>query len=185
MSKYDELCQASREAERKGGEYRERCWRDMTAIVTGFVSYCGIPANRVTFLKSNGLRGEQRTFSAPKDGERYGLVGATEYDKDDDFWNLGICIDLKPPSVLPSRWISFAFFLTERNQKTVVKLGALGKPHEVETSNSAQCEAFYDEVVDTLKGAMSDPRGKQAKAIGFVASQPAPESATADAQTAG
>jgi hypothetical protein len=175
MSKYDELCQASREAERKGSEYRERCWRDMAAIVMGFVKYCGIPVERVTFLKSNGLPGDQRTFSAPDDGGRYTLIGATEYDKDDDFWNLGIYIDLRPPTILPPRWISFAFFLTEREHKTVVKLGALGKAHELDTSNRTQCEAFYDEVVDTLKGAMSDPRGKQAKAIGFVANQPAEE----------
>jgi hypothetical protein len=82
-------------------KYRDRCWSHMALLVNGFIAYCGIPMDRekVTFLKWNEATGEKRAYSRPEDGKSYTLLGATDFDAEDGYWHLGVCINLNSQAV--------------------------------------------------------------------------------------
>lgn len=69
MSKYDEMCAAAESARNKWFEQRHRCWRCLNLLMGGLEDYCGIPADRITYLHWNGLNGEERNYSRPEGGD--------------------------------------------------------------------------------------------------------------------
>jgi hypothetical protein len=65
-TKYEEMCDAAHMAQAKQDEYQHRCFRHMTSLFKGFLSYCGIPQERVTLLRWNGLAGKDSMFTVPR-----------------------------------------------------------------------------------------------------------------------
>ena len=167
MFKYEEMCEAAETARKKWIEYREHCWRDMGALVHGLATYCAIPIDRITFLRWNKAKGEAGKYTEAEEGMKYTLTGAMEYDDTDRFWRLGVCITLSPPGVIPEHYVSFALCLSQHDGKAIVKVGDIGKPYEIEFDRLAQCNDFYDGIVESVKQSFSDPQKPGPKTIGF------------------
>lgn len=166
MSKYDEICQASVSAVKRWNEYRERSWGYLATIVRGLITNCGVPQEKITFLRSNELPGEQRRYRPPEDGGLYTLPGAVTFDEEDNSWHLGVSITLSPAGTFPERWIGVVLCVTENEGQAVVKLGMNGKPRTIDFNDPKQCADLYDEIAVFLKNAFDDPR-KITKQIGF------------------
>ena len=75
MSPYEEICLASTNAIKRWSEYRERSWGYLAAIIRGLVTHCGVPEDKISYLRSNGLHGNERKYSPPNDGGQYTLMG--------------------------------------------------------------------------------------------------------------
>ena len=168
MSKYDEICQALNNAVSRWIQYRERCWDYLATIVHGLVVDWGIPPENVTFLRSNDLPGEERRYSPPEGGGQYTLPGAVTFDKDDEYWQLGVSITLSPAGTFPKRWVGLVLCVTESEGQTLVKLNTNGKPRRIDFNDSRQCTELYDEIAEYLKGLFDNPR-KITKQVGFLA----------------
>lgn len=54
MTKYEEMTNAAKEARIAYGQYRERSWRNLWAIVGGLEDLCGVPQDKIVYLKWNG-----------------------------------------------------------------------------------------------------------------------------------
>jgi hypothetical protein len=158
-TKYEEMCEAARGAQSKEAEYRDRCWQYMGSLVSGFLRYCAIPQDRVTFLKWNGKTGADSRFAAPQDGGAYTMLGATVMDSD-GFWRLGFHLNLGLGS------IAFAFWIAEQNGSPITKIA--DKTWKLDFSNQQECNEFYEEVVDRVKEAFDGSRKPKVKSVGFV-----------------
>ena len=173
MTKYEEMCQAAADANANWAKYRDRCWGHMALLVNGLMAYCGIPKDpgKVTFLKWNEATGEGRAYREPEDGKQlYTLMGATEFDAEDGYWHLGVCINLDPLNRHSPRRVFFPLCVTDHEGKLVVKLGVGGKARQIDPNDQAQLDAFYESIVETVKLAFRDPRKPSTKPIGFVVS---------------
>jgi hypothetical protein len=127
----------------------------------------GIPPEKVTFLRSNDLPGEERIYSPPEDSrQQYTLPGAVTFDKDDDYWHLGVSITLSPAGIFPERWVGIVLCVTESEGQALLKLGMNGKPRTIDFNDPRQCTELYDETAEYLKGLFDNPR-KLTKQIGF------------------
>jgi hypothetical protein len=167
MSKYEEICQASENAVRKWNQYRDRSWDYLATIVHGLITQCGVPEEKITFLRSNGLPGEERIYSLPEAGTgQFTLPGAVTYDKEDEYWHLGVAITLSRAGTFPERWVGIVLCVTENDGQAVVKLGIDGTPRPIDFNNPKQCTELYDEIVEYLKGLFENPR-KITRQIGF------------------
>jgi hypothetical protein len=134
--------------------------------VHGLVVEWGIPEERIAFLRSNDLPGEQRIYSPAEEGHQYTLPGAVSFDKDDDYWHLGVSITLSRPGIFPERWVGFVLCVTESEGQAVVKLGMNGKPRTIDFNDPRKCTELYDEIAEYVKGLFDNPR-KITKQIGF------------------
>lgn len=166
MSKYDEICEASANAVERWIQYRDRSWGYLAAIVHGLMGECGVPQEKITYLRSNGLPGEERRYIPPEDGGQYTLPGAVTFDRDDDYWHLGVSITLSPVGTFPESWVGLVLCVTEDDGQAVIKLGRNGKPRKIDFKDPRQCTAFCDDIVEYLKGLFDNPR-KITKQIGF------------------
>lgn len=142
VTKYAEICEVVQATRKSEDEYRDRCWKYMGTLLSGFLSYCAIPQERVMLLKWNGLRGDASKFTAPEDAGIYSMAGATVLDED-GFWRLGLRISFG------SAAIAFAFWVGEQDGGPITKIA--DKTWKLDFSNQHQCEEFYDEVVRRVK----------------------------------
>lgn len=133
-------------------------WQYLATIVHGLREHCGIPGDKITFLRSNGLPGEERRYSPAEGTARYTLPGAVSFEEEDDYWHLGVSITLSPAGAFPERWIGVVLCVTEDNGKPVVKFGHRGKPRTIDFTNAAETNALYDDIVALLKSKFDDPR---------------------------
>jgi hypothetical protein len=173
MTKYEELRRRAEETERKFNQRRERCWGYLAALMNGFVTFCAIPEDRLLFMRWNKVEGEGRRYQPPDDG-RYNLVGATELDRADGYWHLGLLITVSEPGRFPEQWFGFVLCVSEdRDGTPLVKLGVAGKPRRLDLGDADQCEEFYRSVFDMAKQMLSG-KGDQRiqKEWGFSVSAP-------------
>jgi hypothetical protein len=170
MSQYDEICQASSNAVKTWNEYRQRSWGYLITIVRGLITHCGVPQEKITYLRSNELPGEERRYSPPEDGGHYTLPGAVTFDEEDNSWHLGVSITLSPAGTFPERWVGVVLRVTENNGQAIVNLGKKGKPHTIDFNDPKQCADLCDEITDFMKAACDDPRKitEKSAVIGFV-----------------
>jgi hypothetical protein len=178
MSQYDEICRASSNAVKTWNEYRERSWGYLSMIVRGLITHCGVPQEKITFLRSNELPGEQRRYRPPEDRGLYTLPGAVTFDEEDNSWHLGVAITLSPAGTFPERWVGVVLCVTENNGQATVRLGKNGKPRTIDFNDPHQCADLCDEIAEFLRAAFDDPRKiteassnnplKVTGAIGFV-----------------
>jgi hypothetical protein len=161
MSKYQEICAVAANSEKAWSHYEDTCGRHMSELVTGLVTYCEIPSDKVRFLRWNGMTGEQRNYTAP-DGEDeiYSLPGAIKYDRTDGYWHLGIVVTLSQ-----LQWVGFVLCVTEESGKPLVKFGGVGTPRRI--GDSKQRDEFFDEIVGKLKQSYENYRGPGPKNLGF------------------
>lgn len=168
MSKYDEICQASENAVRKWIQYRDRSWGYLATIIEGLVTHCGVPEEKITYLRSNELPGELRRYTPPEDGGQYTFPGAVSFDKDDDYWHLGVSISLSPAGTFPGRWVGLVLCVTENEDQAVVKFGMNGKPRAIDFNELSQHTELCDDIAEYLKQLFDNPR-KITKQLGFAA----------------
>ena len=64
MSKFEEMCEALRDGQRKWIEYQDRSFQKMSALVGGFIAYCEIPSGRVSYI--NLEKGKEELKSGMK-----------------------------------------------------------------------------------------------------------------------
>ena len=163
MTKYDEICEVSRVAGQDWIETRKRCWDHMTKFVNGFLKYCGIPKDRVVYLRWNKLRGAQSLYTGLGQGEGYGFIPpAMEFDDDNGFWRLGFKIFFKHQELF------IPFFVNDRNGKAVIKVGIAGNARLVDLTDTQQREAMYEHLIRRIKQYLRNPL--KASAIGFTVS---------------
>lgn len=114
------------------------------------------------------MTGPERRHTEPEDGGKWTFPGAIEFDEDDGYWSVGICVTLTSPGAFPSNWFSFALYVSEDKGQTLAKVGSVGKPRIVDTKDSAQCALLYDEIVNDVMAFIEEPRRRlSAKKIGF------------------
>lgn len=93
----------------------------------------------------------------------YTLLGATEFDSEDEYWHLGVCINLNLP-----QQVFFPLCVTNQEGKLMVKLGVNGKARQINPNDPVQLEEFYESIVETIKQAFRGPRKPSTNPIGFV-----------------
>jgi hypothetical protein len=135
MSKYLEMQKAVQDGMGMWEKYRERCYQHLAFLVKGFISYCQIPRENITFSPLN---------KKAEEGTKYYLVGASHYAVD-GFWHLGVCLNLGLRTALIELCVS------ERNGKVFVKIGRDGKQREVDLADNTQCEDFYEGIIKIVK----------------------------------
>jgi hypothetical protein len=131
----------------------------MASLVTGLIAYCGIPSMGVTYLQWDG---ETESYTEPGKGN-YTLPGAMTFDDAGDC-RLGVCIVLNTRGLEP--WASFGLFVSEKDGKVFAKLGT-DKAVPIDVKNVAQCDEFYQTIVDYVKRAFTEPQRSDAEPIGF------------------
>jgi hypothetical protein len=147
-----------------------RCWGYLATLMNGLVVYCGIPLERVTYLRWNEATGEERAYKAPEKGQ-YTLPGATEFDQEDGYWHLGVRIELSPPTLFPPEWVFFPLCVTEHEGKPLVKLGVAGEPRRVNPDDPADRNALYEVIFETIKQCYDSSKKSASKSIGFVVAE--------------
>ena len=157
-TKYEEMREAVNTARKNAEQYRERCWKYMNLLFTGFVRYCAIPPDCVTLLKWNGIMGEGSAFESAEPSS-FTMMGATVLG-DDGFWRLGLRISLGSGAV------QLAFAVAEQDGIPVIR-GA-DKPRPIDFSDQQQCNDFYDEVVGKIKAAFIEPQKPKGTTFGFI-----------------
>ncbi|MGO8759026.1 MAG: hypothetical protein ACLQG3_12955 [Terracidiphilus sp.] len=167
MSKYDEMCAAAESARNKWFEQRHRCWRCLNLLMGGLEDYCGIPADRITYLHWNGLNGEERNYSRPEGGRSFTLPGATDFDEEDGFWHLGVHIALRPPGHLPPTAVAFVLCVKDQAGQSMLKIGIDGKVGQVDPTDRTQVNAFCDRIFENVKQSFREPNSPKRKSLGF------------------
>lgn len=160
------MCETARAAQKNRHAYRERCWQYMASVLNGFLTYSQIPSPNVTFLRWNGLAGENSHYEQAESGRRFTVPGATVLGED-GFWNLGLSITLTAGT-----FVSFALFVSEQDGKPVAKVGAPGKTYALDFTDQQQCAVFYEDLVEKIKQCFGDPRKPQPRVIGFALESP-------------
>ena len=168
-SKYEEMCDVATTARKEWLARRERCRQYMVSLVTGMLSYCGIPQDRVAYLRWNE---QEESYAEPEKG-KYLLPGAMSFDDSGDC-RLGVCIILTPPGTFPERWASFGLFVSEQDGKVLASVGPK-KPLPIDLKDSSQCNKFYDAIVNSVKQSFTKSEGAGEDLIGFKRSQIATE----------
>jgi hypothetical protein len=168
MTKYEEMCSAANNARKEFLDCQQRCWAYFYSIIGGLEDHCGVPKEKITYLKWNGQRDGTRRYLPAEPGITYTLPGAIDYDETDGFWHLGLRIVLGPDNVAPKPWVTFALCIKEQNQTPMVKVGIDGKPRTIfldnENARNQYCEIITEEAVK----AFSNPTEPGIKVIGFV-----------------
>lgn len=141
------MCAAAETARKRYLDAQQRCWGYLFSILGGLVEHCGVPDDQITFLRWNGLQGDERRYLPLEEGNVYTLTGATVFDESDGYWHLGLLIYLNPRNHLPRLHIVFALCVTERNDAPLVKVGIDGKPRTVFLNNPAARNQFCEEIV--------------------------------------
>jgi hypothetical protein len=158
-SKYDEICEIAKSVSNVWYARKGRCLQYMVTLIHGLVTYCGIPREKVSFMRWDE---SQQQYVRAGEGHNYFIPGALEYDDEGDYWHMGVVISL------PTRWVSFGVCVSEGDDgKPTVRIARTGKMREIDFANGQQCNEFYDSIVALIKRAFQSPRNS-AKAIGFV-----------------
>jgi hypothetical protein len=160
-TKYEEMCDAARNAVNEASNYRERCWNYLASLVNGLSSYCTFPQESVRMLKWNELDGPASAYEEPESGGVYNVIGAATLDNE-GFWRLGIRLAL-----VGMVSVSFPICVAEQNGQTVVKVGSAGRIYKVDPSDQNACTPLYDEVVQKVITSFADPKRPRTKVIGF------------------
>jgi hypothetical protein len=160
-SKYEEMRGVEETARKNWVAHRERCRQYMASLVVGMLRYCGIPDDRVRYLRWNEEEGH---YSEPEQGQ-YLLPGAMVFDDAGDC-RLGVCIVFTPRGTFPERWASFGLFVSEQGGKVLAQLGP-DKPVPIDLKNQDECNEFYDGIVNRIKQSFTEPQKPGAESIGF------------------
>jgi len=136
MSKFTEMGDAVASARKKWSDFRDRCWKDLDSIIKGFVEYCEIPREQVSFSPLD---------TDPEEGVQYAFAGAVHY-AEDGYWHLGLVITL-----IPFQPLLIELCVNDRDGKVAVKAGRDGKPRTINLQNPTERAAFYDEIVEDVK----------------------------------
>jgi hypothetical protein len=169
MSKYEEMSAVAVKGRKDFADYRQRSWQNFSRLVRGFIDYCGIPQDRIMYLRWNRLTGEDREYQEPRDGGRWALPGAVEFDEEDGYWHLGLCVTLTKPGTFPPMWFAFTLCISEQQGKLMVKTGLIEQPRTLDPLDTFDCAQLYEDIVDVVMARMKEPerRLEQRKKIGF------------------
>jgi hypothetical protein len=151
MSKYEEMAGAAAAAQTDWNQHRDRCLGYLKFLANGLITYAEIPPDQVTFLRWNGETGDDRKYSEAAEDDPYELMDAIALDEGDGYWHLGLRISLLHSGALLPRWVSFVLCAAEQDQKPMVKIGVNGKPIPINLNDTAQCNAFYETIVEGIK----------------------------------
>lgn len=163
MSKFEEMCSTFAKARQDWIEYRDRCVPIYAKFVQGFVKYCEIPPDLISFL--NPTDTEKKIEPEP-------LPLAMQFRQEDNYWTVGLRITLyEGPNVLPYQNIWTEIWVREKDGKTIFKLSEKGKPHEIDLTKEDQCRPLYDEIVQRVNNFFSESMKramqKEDASIGF------------------
>lgn len=165
-TKFEEMRAAARDSLNRKAEYQQRCFSHMQRLYRGFLKYCEIPENQVSFWRWNGLVGEEAEFTRLQKNEPNNVLTAMVLGED-GFWRLGLRINLMAGAVFFPIWIS------ERDGAAVTKIA--DETISIDLDNERQCAEFYDKVVDRVKETFSDGKKSKTRGYGF-AVDPQPDS---------
>jgi hypothetical protein len=168
-SKYEELCEVAAQTEQVWAACRERCKQSTMALVSGLLSYCGVPNDRVKFLRWNE---KDESYSEAGEKRNYFLPGAMSFDDEVGEWRVGICIVFTPKGTNPERWASFGLSVTERGGKVMASLGP-NRSFSIDMNDSPKRNEFYDFIIKEIERAFTKPWEEGAEKIGFKTSRPA------------
>ena len=170
MSKYDEMARAAANARTDWNQHRDRCVGYLKFLVNGLMTYAEIPPDQVTFLRWNGETGDDRKYSEAVEDDPYTLMDAIALDEADGYWHLGLRISLLHSGALLPRWVSFVLCAAEQDQKPMLKIGVDGKPIQIDLTDAAQCNAFYETIIEGIKQCFRPPAADSTseKTMGFV-----------------
>jgi len=168
MTKYEEISAAAQQSRTDFFAYRDRSWRNLFALVRGFIDYCGIPDGQISYRRWNGLHGSERAYTRPEDGGQWTLPGAAEFDDDDNYWHLGVHVTLTKPGHIPPNWFSFVLCISEVKGQLMVKIGLPGKPQAIDVTSESELANFFNFVSNEALKLIKEPhRSKVEKKIGF------------------
>jgi len=167
MSKYDEMCAAAESARKEWFAKQERCWKCLFSLMGGLMNYCGVPDDRITYLRWNGLNGVERNYSRPEGGGSYTLPGATYFDEEDGFWHLGVHIALGPPGHLPPTAVTFVLCVEDQAGHSMLKIGIDGNVGQMDPTDPTQVNAFCDRIFENVKQSFHEPNSPKRKSLGF------------------
>jgi len=167
MSNYQQMSEAA-EAARKGYlDYQQRIWGYFSTIMNGLTQHCGVPQDRMVWMKWNGIDGPGGHFAIADDGMRYALPGAITYDDHDNSFNLGVLIYMTPATHLPRLPVAFGLWISEKNGVPSIRVGRDGKARLVALQNEVQKNSFCEEIAREIVEAYAFPPNENQKSIGF------------------
>jgi len=135
MTKYEELCGAFHQCYSEDVTYRERSVFFVARVLTGFASYIGAPAGRVSFLPP-----EQKDSDAT-----YTPQGAAELEED-GWWAANVRLTLtQGEGIFPELPVVFQFRVLAGPDKFTVRLGDSDLTHTMCEGDAAALEPVYEE----------------------------------------
>jgi hypothetical protein len=85
MTKYEEMCAAAKVARDEFQAYRQRVFGYFGKVVLSLETHCGVPSEKIDFLKWNGQQGGDRKYLLVESSMPT-WPGAIAYDEIDGYW---------------------------------------------------------------------------------------------------
>jgi hypothetical protein len=174
MSKYEEMSGAAVKGREKELQYRERCHNCLLAFLNGFMRYCEIPPGQVQCLRWNKQSGDESEFSTPIAGAGLAPSDAIEFDQQTRDFVVGIRLLVGDPHVRPRPWAFFPLYVySGDDQYLTLRIGRSGKRHRIDFVDSDGWTSIYEEVIQGIKDALSNPAKAKTltQKIGFSAGE--------------
>ena len=171
MTKYEEMCSAADLARKNWLAFETRAVQAVVALVHGLDRHCGIPSQAISFLRWTEGANHSRTYEGAKENVQYSIPGAMMFDEEAQHFHLGIKIVLTPQNHFPKQWIFFVVLISEKDGKTIFKLGITGRGFAANTSSQADLVELCGEIANLTIKAFAEPKtsiSEGQRSIGFV-----------------
>lgn len=160
MSKFHELSQIYSQSRKKFFDYQSDIHRFAKSLTQGLIDYLSIPAKHVKLFP---------VFGEIKPDTEYSVKEAIMLG-DDNFWHLGIQIDLicDECRTIPAQPILLNIGLKQEEGRFLVKLSQKEKGHEIREDKDADLHEFYEFIFESIKKSM------QTGLLKFLEKEPTP-----------
>ncbi len=162
MSRYEELAEIARTAEKRRDERNTQVHNYISALLGKFADYCGMPSDRIKLLP---WVEEAQVFQAKTD-EIHGLWQSIHFDEDEGEWGVGMCIYLTPPKAFPRRTVTSGLFVKEDDGRYTVRCGTQTY-QTVDLNVQTVYEPVFESIFGELKAAFTGTKKNVGGKYGF------------------
>lgn len=146
MSKFLELSQLYSQSRKRYFDYQADIHGFADTLITGLVDYFSIPPRQMKLFPVSGTANPERGYS----------VKEATLLADDNFWHLGIQIDLicDECNTIPTQPILINIGIKQEDDRYLAKISQNDKGHKIRRGEKKDFERFYGHVFESIKKSM-------------------------------